>query len=129
MVDDDFENPEETEEERRKRTGGRRDEGAGAMGRAKAPVSEAAFELMKKFGLPKEKIAEILRTWSHLVGDQLVRRLTEFARDTARASAHLLVQFDVKGGFAVVTNFLSSLAGHNLFGLKSTPDQTPRGPR
>jgi hypothetical protein len=64
------------------------------------------------------------------VGDQLVRKLAEFAREgTARASAHLHVQFDLKGGFAVVTNFLSSLVGRNLFSPKTKPEQTPPGPR
>ncbi len=110
------------EEEKKKRG-----EGTGSVGRAKAPVSDAAYVLMKKFGMPKEKIAEILRTWAHLVGDQLARRLLEFAREgVARASAHLHVQFDLKGGFAVVTNFLSNLSGHKVFGMKATPDQTPK---
>lgn len=126
---DDFQYDDEELEEARKKEGKGKAEGAGAIGATKAPVSEAAFALMQKCGLPKERIAEILRNWAHLAGDQLIRRLNEFARDTARASAHLIVQFDVKGGFAVVTNFLSSLAGHNLFGAKSAPHQGPPGPR
>ena len=129
MIDFDYtDENEESEEERRKKEGKGKRDGAGSIGQAKAPVSEAAFALMKQFGLPKEKISEILRTWSHLVGDQLARRLSEFARDTARASAHLLVQF-VKGDVAIVTNFLSNLSGHSLFGLKSAPDQSRPGPR
>ncbi len=126
MIDFDYESEEE-KEERRKKEGEGKKEGAGALGRAKAPVSDAAFELMKKFGLPKEKIAEILRTWAHLVGDQLVRRLAEYGREgLARASAHIQVLFDAKKGFAIVTNFLAHLTERNVLGLKASPDQTPK---
>jgi hypothetical protein len=125
--EDDFLEEQKAEEERRKKEGKGKAEGAGAMGQGKAPASEAAFALMKKFGLPQSKVAEILRVWSHLVGDQLVKRITEFAREgVARASAHLHVQFDLKGGFAVVTDFLSSLSERSFFGLKASSDQTPR---
>jgi hypothetical protein len=126
-VDDDFEN-EQAEETRRKKGKGEA-EGAGAIGRAKAPVSEASFELMKRFGLSRAAISEILRTWSHLVDEQLVRRLSDFARDTARASAHLLVSFDYKGGFALVTNFLSHLSDRGTVTPKAIPEKTPEGPR
>jgi len=126
-ADSDFdENLENENEQKRRNKGEGEKEGAS---RARAPVSEASFELMKRFGLSREAISEILRTWAHLVGDQLARRLMDFARDTARASAHLLVSFDVKGGFALVTNFLGHLSGRNQAAPKAAPDQTPQGPR
>lgn len=121
--EEDFE-AEQAEENRRKKKKGE----AEGTGQAKAEVSEAAVAQMKKqFGLPQSRINEILRLWSHLVGDSLAKKIGEFAREgVARASAHLHVQFDLKGGFAVVTDFLSNLSSKSLFGLKSTPDQTPK---
>lgn len=128
---DDYEDPEQTEEEsRRKRGEGKRGEGAGSVGRAKAPVSEAAMDLMRQMGFSKTRIAEVLRTWSNLVGDQLIRHMRDFAYGSARASAHLLVQFDLKGGFALVTNFLSNLSEHGLYtDPRSTMGRKRSGPR
>jgi hypothetical protein len=117
----------ETEDDGERKKGGKgKQEGAGAIGQAKTILSPAIAECMARFGVPMEKITEILRTWAHLKGAELARRLADFARGTARASAHLLVQFDVRGGFALVTDFLSRLSGRNPLAPKSSPDQTPR---
>ena len=120
------EDTDETEAQNEKKKGKKGGE-TGAAGQAKAQVSDACFEMMKRFGVPMGKITEILRTWQHLKGEALIRQLGEFARGTARASAHLLVQFGRNGGFALVTDFLSNLSGRHLT-PKATPDQTP-GPR
>ena len=120
-MSEDIDEPEDQNEKKKGKKGGE----AGALGQAKAPVSEACFELMKRFGVPMAKITEILRTWQHLKGEALIRHLAEFARGTARASAHLLVQFGRNGGFALVTDFLSNLSGRYVT-PKAAPDQTPR---
>ncbi|MDD5586061.1 MAG: hypothetical protein PHY92_03775 [Alphaproteobacteria bacterium] len=122
-MSDETDNEEDGEE--RKKKGKGEQEGAGAAGLSKTILSPAIAECMARFGVPMEKITEILRTWTHLKGAELARHLADFARGTARASAQLLVQFDAKGGFALVTDFLSKLTGRNPAAPKAAPDQTP----
>lgn len=123
-MSDDIDEPEDEDKKKTGKKGGE----TGAAGQAKAQVSDACFEIMKRFGVPMGKITEILRTWKHFGKEEIYRRLQEHMREgVARASAHLHVQFDLKGGFALVTDFLSHLSGRHLK-PKSTPEQTP-GPR
>lgn len=114
----------EKEDEKRKKEEG---ENAGFV---RTTLSPAIAACMAKFGVPIEKITEILRSWSHLKGEALMRRLVEFISAPARASAHLLVQFDVRGGFALVTDFLSKLTGRNSsLTTKPTADKNQPKPR
>jgi len=114
----------ESDETRSKKRG----EEEGKAGITKTSLSPALAACMARFGVPIDKITEILRNWSHLTGEALLRRLMDFVRVPARASAHLLVQFDARGGFALVTDFLSKLTGRVSPSSKAEPGKRP-GPR
>jgi len=108
----DFEDDKESQAADKGKKGKGKFTGTDAMGQTKAAISPAFFDAMKRFGATMEQITRILREWSHIKGNELAKRLAEFARGTARASAHVLVQFNRDGGFALVTDLLLHLSGH-----------------
>ena len=123
MTSDETEN-EQNKEKGKKGSG--RFTGTGAMGQTRVPISPAFFDTMKRFGASMEQINQILRDWKHLKLADLVNVLKEFA-DTARASAHLAVQFSRDAGFALVTDFLVRLSGKEpSIALTSQPAFQPR---
>ncbi|GEM_PF-1707225 len=129
MIDDteDGQNNETDNRTGKGKKGGGKFTGTGAMGQTRAAISPAFFDVMKRFGASMEQITRILREWVHLKGEELVKRLKEFARGTARASAHALVQFTKGGGFALVTDFLLTMSGHEPApAIASTPVHQPR---
>lgn len=127
-MSDDNDETEDNIESRRKKRGEGEESGEGGLVKTAVPPGLAVT--MARFGIPMSKITEILRTWSHLTGEALKRVIVDFFRVPARASAHILVQFDTKKGFALVTNFLSHLAGRDKTPAAKPPhDQTPQGPR
>ncbi len=85
---------------------GKSGKGEGAMGRGKPQATAALVDAMKRFGMPVEQIMEVIRNWSHLNGKALAERLADFFDNTARASAHMVVQFSNKG-FDLISRFLS----------------------
>lgn len=103
---DDANDPNERAPQTGKRSDGKAS-GAGSMGASRLAVSPAFFEKMKSIGASMEQITAILRNWAHLKGEDLARRLAEF-RDS-RASAHAVVKFDEKKGFALLDGFFKAL--------------------
>ena len=78
-------------------------------------VSSAAQQAMRQRGLTIQQISQILREWKQLDAKELASAMVGFATDTARASAHLVVDFVSvsasaigQRGFALITNFLHS---------------------
>ena len=43
----------------------------------------------------EDTIADIIRNWRHMIGTNLVKELSEFAVNAARASAHLVINWIV----------------------------------
>ena len=123
----DYEDDKEKETAGKGKKGKGKFTGTGAMGQTKAAISPAFFDLMKRFGASMEQITRILREWSHLKGEELAKRLADFARGTACASAHALVQFSRDGGFALVTDLLLYMSGHEpALAAISKPVYQPR---
>jgi hypothetical protein len=121
-------NEAESEETRRKKKG--EGDETGSAGQAKSDLPPAIAACMAKFGVPMAKITEILRNWKELKGESLMRVLLDIASVPARASAHLLVQYDAKRGFALVTNFLAYLSGREKTpSTKVAPGRSRPGPR
>jgi hypothetical protein len=108
---DEIENEQEDQATGERKKGSGRADGAGAAGIGKAQVSVAFFDTMKRFGVSMENITRILREWKQLSIEELKSKITDFGQYTARASAHLLVQFSSTLGFALVTDFLQELSG------------------
>lgn len=118
----------DTEDEREKQEKKGKGEAAGAMGQSRGVVSPAFFEKMAHFGLSMEQITRILREWSHLSGSDLLKRIVDFSRDVARASAHACVQFEKGKDFALITNLLRFFGVQNEAALKNKPsaDEQPK---
>lgn len=124
---DGFDEEEDGERTRRTKKGGK-DE-AGSAGQAASDIPPAIAACMARFGVPMARITEILRTWKEHKGEALKRVLLDIAGVPARASAHLLVQFDARKGFALITNFLTYLSSHEKTpASKVMPGRRP-GPR
>lgn len=129
MVDEnnnDLDGSEEQAEERKKKKKGGTSSGGPAD---RIVITKELSASMARFGVTMEQLTRIIKDWSCLRGENLVRAFADFARDVARASAHAVVEFG--GNFALLTHFLmsqrttppTSTHKHNF------DDQKPMGPR
>lgn len=106
-----MENEEELAE--RKKKSSKKTESGSLGGIGQAQISEAFFEKMKSIGATMEQITRILRDWVNYKAEDLKKILSDFGRVPAKASAHLLVQFDGNAGFALVTDLLLYISGRD----------------
>lgn len=80
---------------------------AAAAGRGRPQASDAFLATMKTFGFSMAEINKVLLSWIKLDGQALAARLSDFFKERASASKHMVVQFS-NGGFDLVASFLNS---------------------
>jgi len=108
------------EEEKKKKGEGEE----GAASRGEANVSHGFFEYMGQIGASKALIAEVLRTWRHLKGEGLLRRVSEFARGFVKSS-HIQVEIGPNKGFSVVHRAVSFMKKAATRKLEAKPEAKP----
>lgn len=122
--DDDFKDenvlPPDQEEDGKGKKGKGKAEGAGAAGLSSSTLSPGFLQAMAHFGASMEQITRIMKEWTHLRGDALLRTIMDFAQDIARASAQPLVAFD--GDYGIITNFILHLRGQSARVPSSRPE-------
>lgn len=109
------------EDENEKKKKGGKTEGE-AQGAAAISVSEGFYGYMTSIGASPALIASVLKSWSHLRGQGLMRAISEFiAGASTRATAHVQVDINPGKGFTL----LHSLIEYFKSGSKA-PTQTHR---
>ncbi len=113
----------DAEEEEKKKGEGEGEEGVASRGEAN--VSHGFFEYMAQIGASKSLIAEVLRTWRHLKGEGLLRRISTFARGLVKSS-HIQVEIGPKKGFSVVHRAVKFMKGAQAKNLEAKPETKPQ---
>lgn len=95
-----------TEEENEKKKKGGKTEGD-AQGVTAVTVSEGFYGYMSSIGASPSLIASVLKSWSHLRGQGLMRAISEFiAGATTRATAHVQVDINPGKGFTLLHSLI-----------------------
>ena len=102
---------EATAEEAKKKKG--KTEGD-AQGVTTISVSEGFYGYMTGIGASPSLIASILKSWSHLRGQGLMRAISDFIRGAStRATAHVQVDISEKRGFTLLHDVVNLFRAGN----------------
>lgn len=125
-INDDLDDNDALDEKKKKKKKGGTSSGGPAD---RIVITKELSASMARFGVTMEQLTRIIKDWSCLRGENLVRAFADFARDVARASAHAVVEFS--GNFSILTHFLMSQRTTTPSNtLKHThDDRKPMGPR
>ncbi len=98
-------------EEAKKKKGKKEGE---AQGVTAVSVSEGFYGYMSSIGASPSTIASILKSWSHLRGQGLLRAISDFIRGAStRATAHVQVDISEKRGFTLVHDVVNLFRAGN----------------